>query len=1418
MANEQTGSRYYKAIRLCTLLPALLCFAFSLSGCSHSTGTQGGSSAKNITGGPMPLPAEITLSQGWKLQDVTKVAEQGLDISQPGYTAQQWYDATVPGTVLTSLVNDGVYPEPLYGENNRPGRIPESLCRTSYWYRSEFQVPAEFARGHVWLNLHGINYIAEVWINGHDLGSVKGAFIRGIFDVTPYVAPGQTSAVAIEIFPPPHPGTPHEHTAAAGTGGNGGVLAGDGPTFLCTLGWDWIPAIRDRDMGLWQKVTLSTTGPVILADPMVSADLPLPRTDSADLTLVTTLRNVTEAPQSGVLHGHFGDVDFTFPATLAPSETKALKLTPAEVPQLHVLNPKLWWPNGYGQPNLNKLHLTFDIAGSPSDAKDLNFGIRKITYEVPNSKNLTISVNGVPVMCKGGDWGMDEAMKRIPRTRLETQIRYHQLANFNMIRNWVGQSTSDDFYDLCDQYGIMVWDEFFQPNKSDGPNPTDVDMYLANVRDKILRYRSHPSIVIWCGRNESDPAPEAVDVGIQKIAAELDPTRLCHRNSADGRGVRSGGPYRWREPREYYSFIEAFKTELGSVSIPTIETIHAMMPQKDWETVNDDWAEHDLCRGAQEGSRGRFKIPFYPDAIAQRYGPIANLPDFVRKAQLANYEAFRAMYEGRLAKLFKPCTGVLTWMSNPAQPSFVWQIYSCDLEAFSSLFAARKACEPVHIQMNQSNFHLMVINNTTTQLDDLVARVSVFNLDGTLKYSHDTKIVVAPPSSATDAGPIDWPTDLSPVHFVKLQLLAPYLAEISNNFYWRALPEHPGDFTTLDQMPTVYLNAKITRQDQDGKCLLNIELSNPSHNIALMTHLQLRRRSAGVRVLPTWYNDNYISLVPGETRTISVEAASSDLAGDEPMIDVDGWNVNVVPDTFDSPAGPASIEPNIDARVDSVPTGDWSVVQPATMPSSMPSTQPITISPTTGIFEAHTDIGDVQHPGDMVYDRAAGTYTITGNGENMWFATDAFHFAGKTMFSDDCALEADVQFAGQGKNPHRKACLIIRQNLDPASAYADVALHGVGLTSLQFRQDLDANTHEVQSNIDAPARLRIEKRGDRIYMFLAPKDKPMQFTGASIHLDIQPPYFIGVGVCSHEKDISETAIFSNVKLQTNLPPATTQPSLFSTLETITVASTDRRVTYAAPGHMEAPNWTLDGKTLIFNRDGHLWKIPIAGGEPEMIDTGSANRCDNDHVLSPDGKLLGISDHSAAPHQSIIYTVPIEGGPPTQIAKNAPSYLHGWSPDGKTLAFCGQRDGKFGIFTIPATGGDETRLTTADGLDDGLDFSPDGKFIYFNSDRTGLMQIWRMHADGSSPEQMTSDQANNWFAHLSPNGKWMVFLTYDKDVKGHPANEDVKLRLMSLPDGKITVLANLFGGQGTINVPSWSPDSLKLAFVSYQLMP
>jgi TolB protein len=492
-----------------------------------------------------------------------------------------------------------------------------------------------------------------------------------------------------------------------------------------------------------------------------------------------------------------------------------------------------------------------------------------------------------------------------------------------------------------------------------------------------------------------------------------------------------------------------------------------------------------------------------------------------------------------------------------------------------------------------------------------------------------------------------------------------------------------------------------------------------------------------------------------------------------------------------------------------------------------------------GNFEAHGDVGTVLRAGAVDYDAAKQTYTIAGSGENMWSTKDAFHFAWKQA-SGDVALTADISFLGKGVQEHRKAVLIVRQSLDADSAYADVALHGNGLTSLQYREEKGAATHEIQANVSAPKRLRLVKRGAYFSMWLADENGKFQLASGSTRIALQEPFYVGIGVCSHDANVVEKAAFSNVSVDarpeaprdgtvTNTPSATAASStLYSTLEVISVDSTDRRVVYMAPERLEAPNWMPDGKRLLFNRNGRIEKIAVNGGRPQVLDTGFATRCNNDHLASPDGTQLGISDNSQENHQSLVYIVPIGGGTPRRITQKSPSYLHGWSPDGKTLAFVGERNGDFDIYAIPAAGGEETRLTTAKGLDDGPEYTRDGQYIYFNSERTGHMQIWRMRADGSEQEQVTLGEDNDWFPHISPDGQWMVFLTYDKSVTGHPENKDVSLRLMSLKaassagpnfkNAKITVLAKLFGGQGTINVPSWSPDGKQLAFVSYQLVP
>ncbi len=380
---------------------------------------------------------------------------------------------------------------------------------------------------------------------------------------------------------------------------------------------------------------------------------------------------------------------------------------------------------------------------------------------------------------------------------------------------------------------------------------------------------------------------------------------------------------------------------------------------------------------------------------------------------------------------------------------------------------------------------------------------------------------------------------------------------------------------------------------------------------------------------------------------------------------------------------------------------------------------------------------------------------MKASGHNMWSTDDAFHFVWKKV-SGDAAISADIAWDRSGGNAHKKAVLIMRQTLDADSAYVDVAAHGDGTFALQHREATGAVTHEVQGNAPPPARLQLRKMGDYFHMSQASSGKELQVASGAVRVTLSDPSYIGIGLCSHDANVVEGATFSSVAISQTPSTSTEKPRLFSALEMVTISNADRRTVKVFEGRVEAPNWAKDD-TLIYNSAGRLYRIPIAGGEPVAIDTGFANRNNNDHGISPDGTTLAISDQSQEQRRSIIYTVPIGGGTPSRVTKEAPSYWHGWSPDGKLLAYVGQRNSNFDIYTIPVGGGPETRLTTADGLDDGPDYSPDGQYIYFNSVRSGTMQIWRMRPDGTGQEQITSDDYNNWFPHPSPDGQRIVFL-------------------------------------------------------------
>lgn len=469
-----------------------------------------------------------------------------------------------------------------------------------------------------------------------------------------------------------------------------------------------------------------------------------------------------------------------------------------------------------------------------------------------------------------------------------------------------------------------------------------------------------------------------------------------------------------------------------------------------------------------------------------------------------------------------------------------------------------------------------------------------------------------------------------------------------------------------------------------------------------------------------------------------------------------------------------------------------------------------------GTFAGQIDIGNPSKPGSAAYDSEKQQYTVDGSGTNMWLGRDEFHFVWQRM-KGNFILTTRAEFIGKGVEAHRKIGWTVRSSLDADASHATAVVHGDGLTALQFRRTSAANTEEVRSSVQAADVIQLERKGDNFIMSAARFGEP--FVSEQVSLALGEEVYVGLFVCSHNKDVVEKAVFRDVQITVpagaNFVPY--RDYIGSNLEVLDVGTGSRRILYRAPDSLQAPNWTKDGRALIYNSNGRLYLFDLVKKTPVAIDTGFATSNNNDHVLSFDGRMLAISNHSKEDgNASIVYTVPVKGGIPRRITSRGPSYLHGWSPDGKYLVYTGGRDGEFDIYKISVNGGNETRLTTVKALDDGPEYTPDGKYIYFNSTRSGMMQIWRMKPDGSGQEQVTEDEFNNWFPHISPDGKWIVLLSFLKSEVApadHPFYKHVYIRLMRAAGGKPKVIAYVYGGQGTINVPSWSPDSKRIAFVS-----
>jgi hypothetical protein len=871
----------------------------------------------------------FSLKGGWELIAAPKLNVGGSELSLAGVNTSDWFDATVPGTVLTTLVDQGVYPDPYYGLNNLA--IPDTLCRMSWWYRVSFTLPEglpEPADGFSSLHLDGINYRAEAWMNGAHLGDIHGAFTRGNFDITRHLNRGGENVLAIHIIPPPHPGIPHEQSALAGMGPNGGQLCLDGPTFISSEGWDWIPGIRDRNIGIWQDVRLKFDGGVRIDDPQVISTLPLPDTTRASLTIRSGLVNVGETPLELILRARMETIDIVQRLSLAPGERRSIEFGPQEYQMLVLQNPRLWWPNGYGNPELYTLELTAESAkGQVLDRQSVRFGIRELSYELsidaPGKPNwrveyrptvalasgkpvidnqnrrevvpgtwipslvpgadpglftpvndtlmgpfMVIRVNGQRIFCKGGNWGMDDGMKRVSRERLEPYLRLHRDANFNLIRNWTGESTESVFYELCDEYGMMVWNDFWMSTEGYNLYPLDEDLFLDNARDVVRRFRHHPSVVVWCPRNEGY-AQKKLEEGLAGIVASEDGTRLYHGNSRN-LNLRPSGPWNYFPDPSSYFTREAggFNSEMGTASVPTAESIRKFIPAEDLWPIGDVWHYHDLH--IDERSTWAYQKE-YIEAVQADFGrPAAGLEEFCRRAQFLNYRSHRAMFEAWNSRIWDNTSGLLLWMSHPAWPSMVWQTYTWDYETHGSYFGSRKACEPVHIQLNLPDLSVAVINASLKSYPSAQAELAVYDLNGTELLRQDT-VISLPSNRKSDCFSSMHSVLPGELVYFKLMLRKPDGELLAENGYWHN-PANLRDLSGLYRLASGQLSCTMSNAAEAGGQRLQIEIANTSTVPVVDIKLNLRNAASGKAILPAYFTDGYFTLLPGERKKIALEA------------------------------------------------------------------------------------------------------------------------------------------------------------------------------------------------------------------------------------------------------------------------------------------------------------------------------------------------------------------------------------------------------------------------------------------------------------------------------------------------------------------------------------------------------------------
>jgi exo-1,4-beta-D-glucosaminidase len=863
---------------------------------------------------------KFPLREGWVLQSSVKVEETGNAISSAAFQFKEegWLRATVPTTVVAAQVKSGLLPDPFYGMNLRqyPGvgypiganfsnlpMPPDSPYAVSWWYRKEFALPREYAGKTVWLNFRGINYRANIFLNGKQIANsneVAGAWRTYEFDITSAVRPGQ-NVLAVQVY------APTQDSLAI--------------TFV-----DWNPSPPDKNMGLFREVYLTSSGPVALRNPAVLSKVDSPANHAAHLTVTALVKNASHRPVKGTLQGRIEKIDISQPVELAPGESKDIVFSPEQYPQLNFSNPRLWWPAQMGTPHLYDLDLSFDVDGQVSDSSHTQFGIREITSEVsenaPNRFKRLFKINGKNILIRGGGWTPD-MMLREDSQRLADQFRYVRDMGLNTIR-LEGKLETEEFLDMADRQGILVmagwcccahWEHW--------GNWKDEDFGIAknSLRDQIYRLRSHPSLVAWLNGSDNPPPPDVEEMYLKVEKDLLWPNPVMSSATAKPTtvtgesGGKMSGPYEYVAPSYWMSDPHrapqeqtcnaggcggayGFNTETSmGPAVPVIESVRRMIPKDHLWPVDDYWNFH--------AGGGSFKnLHVFTEALNARYGQANSAEDFTYKSQLMAYEGVRAMYEAYSRNKYT-ATGVIQWMLNNAWPSMIWHLYDYYLQPGGGYFGAKKALQALDPVYGYDDHAVWLVSSQYVDAKGLKLTARVLNLDGTQTFSKEATLD-APADSTAKVFELPQMDGLSPTYFLDLRVTDERGKLVGSNFYWLSTKPETidwaksnwymtatasyADYTSLAQLPKTKLNVSSRTQKEGAESVTHVTLENPSNNVAFFVRLKVDKGKGGEEILPVEWQDNYISLLPGERREITARYRTSDLGTAKPAVELQGWN------------------------------------------------------------------------------------------------------------------------------------------------------------------------------------------------------------------------------------------------------------------------------------------------------------------------------------------------------------------------------------------------------------------------------------------------------------------------------------------------------------------------------------------------